>query len=537
MRTSFARIAAAAVCAACAFALTPAAIAQEAGATQKFDVNIRDADMKSAIDFLQKLTGLSIVFKASDQEYKPVTVALREVSAEDALKNICLSAGAYWTRDLSGIYIISQDKPETPKVNLGSDSLPPIKEVAKLRAIQLQHADAEAVYKQITTGYVMDPMHGYREINRMKEFGVINDFRPQTSIYNSSGAPMSGLEITPRNTTQPVPKTGEGSNNILLPGESAPQGSLGGGFGGGQGGNAPGGGGQGQGQGGGQLGTGGLIDPGIDFITFDPNTNQILIRATEDQWRTLQGYIDQFDVVPKQVTIKVQFVTTSSSNSRSLGFDWLYTRGPQVIGNVPGSFARSGDPIFLSWASGNFQARLRTFLQDGYGSTVSSPIVRTLNNQPAFVQQALQTVIFIPTTFNNGQISTTVYTPFPLVAQSTLAVRPRINADGTVTMALNMPIQQFGQIRRSPDGSFAVPDLSTQQISIVSRVRSGETIVLAGFTQKNDTVTQQKFPVLGDLPIIGQFFRSSTKDVNNTELLVFVTPVIEDPETSGGFGG
>jgi general secretion pathway protein D len=262
-----------------------------------------------------------------------------------------------------------------------------------------------------------------------------------------------------------------------------------------------------------------------------------LIRATEQQWRELQGYIDQFDIVPKQVTIKVQFVTTSSSNTRSLGFEWLYTRGTQSVGNTPGSFARSSDPIFLSWQTGNIQARLRTFLQDGYGSTVSSPVVRTLNNQPASVVQALQTVIFVPTTFNNGQISTTVYTPIALTAASQLVVRPRINEDGTVTMALNMPIQQFGQIRRSPDGSVAVPDVSTQQIQIVARVRSGETIVLAGFTQKNDTFTQQKFPVLGDLPVIGQFFRSTSKDTNSTELLVFVTPVIEDPETSGGFGG
>lgn len=545
MRSTYARIAAAATFAVCAFALAPVAHAQAAGDQNKFDVNIVDADIKSAVAFLVKLTGLSIVFKASDGEYKPVTVNLMGVTAEKALENICLAAGGYWYRDESGVYVISREKPvEAPKVSTNTDTIPTVAEKPKLRKIKMQHADVEEVFNQITKAVVLDPSRGLREVNRLKEFGPMNDFRPITSVINSSGAPMAGYSITPRNTAQPVPATNDANGGILLPGESAPQGSLGGG---GLGGGGLGGGGLGQGggqnpgggagQGGGQLSTGGLIDGAIDYITYDPNDNSILIRATEQQWRELQGYIDQFDVVPKQVTIKVQFVTTSSSNSKSLGFDWLYARGPQVIGNAPGQFARSSDPIVVAWQSGNFSGRLRTFLQEGYGTTVSSPIVRTLNNQPAVVSQGIQTVIFIPTTFNNGNISTTVYTPFPLTASSQLAVRPRINEDGTVTVTLNMPIQQFGQIRRSPDGSTAVPDVSFQQISLTARVRSGETIVLAGFTQKNDSVLQNKFPVLGDLPIIGQFFRSNSRDTSASELLVFVTPTIEDPETSGGFGG
>jgi len=537
MQSTFARIAAATVFAACAFVLAPAAFAQATGDPVRFDIDIKDADMKTAIDFLQKRTGLSIVFKATSEEYHPVTVALRGVTAEDALKNICLSAGAYYSRDLSGVYVISKDKPAETTTNVSNPTEHVVPEIPKLRKFKLQHADAEAVHAQLTKGLVMDPLKGLEVIDRLSKFGELK-LNTGVNVYSSAGAPMASMDITPRNTMLPTPKTGEGSNSITLPGESAGQGGFGAGGGGGQlggggGGQQGGGGGQGQGN----LTTGGLIPGSIDYITYDPNDNSILIRATEQQWRELQGYIDQFDVAPKQVTIKVQFVTTSSSNTKSLGFDWLYTRTGQVIGNTPGSFARSSDPIFLGWQTGNIQARLRTFLQEGYGTTVSSPIVRTLNNQPAVVNQALQTVIFVPTTFNNGQISTTVYTPIGLTAQSTLAVRPRINEDNTVTVALNMPIQQFGQIRRSPDGSTAVPDISQQFISMVARVRSGETIVLAGFTQKNDTVTQQKFPILGDLPILGQFFRSTSKDTNSTELLVFVTPVIEDPETSGGFGG
>jgi len=537
MRLTLARIATASVFAACAFALTPVVQAQTTGTQGRFDVNLKDADMKVAVDFLVRKTGLSIVFEASEKPFPPISVNLNGVTGEEALRYICTAAGAYYRVEDNGVYIISATKPEDPKTTPVQDTIPAIPEKKKLYKIKLQHGDARAIYLQLTKAYVWDSLDTLREINQFKDTAHLGDkFNPVSNIYNSSGGQVNTFQITPRNTNQPVqPTNGASASDIILPGESAMQGSLGGGLG--QGGGAQGGGGQGAGAGGGQLtGNQGLI-PNIDYITFDPNDNSIVIRATEQQWRDLQQYVDQFDIAPKQVTIKVQFVTTSSSQSKSLGFDWLYTRGTQAVGNVPGSFAKSGDPIFLSWQSGNIQTRLRTFLQDGYGRTVSSPIVRTLNNELAQVSQGIQSVIFVPQVITNGQVSSTVYVPQTLPAFSTLAVRPRINEDGTVTMSLNMPIQQFGQIRRSPDGTFAVPDVSTQFISLTARVKSGDTIVLAGFTQRNDQSTTQKFPVLGDLPIIGQLFRSSSKDLNSSELLVFVTPVIEDPETSGGFGG
>ncbi|MEQ1821445.1 MAG: hypothetical protein ABL949_02950, partial [Fimbriimonadaceae bacterium] len=460
-------------------------------------------------------------------------LSLPDVTAEDAVKYICQAAGVYVRRDENRVYIISHNPPAvtTPVATAVAVGAP---KKNKLYKIRVKHADPQEIFYQIVNGTPPDPDRKLREFTNQAK--SINDFRinPNAFVRSAVEAP-----VTPRNTSQPLARTNnEGQSDILLPGEAAGQGGFGGGPAGGGGGPQGGGagaGGAGQGQGG-QLAPGGLIDSSIDYISYDPNDNSILIRATEVQWRELQQYVDMFDIAPKQVTVKVQFVTTSSSSAKSLGFDWLYTRGTAAFGNVPGSFARSADPIFLGWQSGNVQTRLRTFLQEGQGTTVSSPIVRTLNNQTATVTQGISTTIFIPQTFVNQTISTTVYTPVQLPAFSTLSVRPRINDDGTVTMLLAPQITQLGQIRRGPDGT-AIPDISNQAISVAARVRSGDTIVLAGFTQKQDQGTQSKFPVLGDLPIVGQFFRSTSKDVNNSELLIFVTPIIEDAETATGFGG
>src|SRR6185503_372518 len=156
----------------------------------------------------------------------------------------------------------------------------------------------------------------------------------------------------------------------------------------------------------------------------------------------LQRYISLFDVAPKQVVIKVEFITTSSSFNRALGFDWLYERGTVFSGNRPGSFARSGDPIFLNYATGNVTTRMRALMKTGEGKVVQAPIIRTLNNQPASVFNVVNTTIFLSqvVSVGNGQIITV-----PQLAQISittgLSVSPRINDDGYITMFLNVPVQ------------------------------------------------------------------------------------------------
>ena len=555
MRMTLARTALAIVLGATGLFAAPGAFAQNVPEQAVVDLNLKDADMKAAIQVLMKQTGLSIIFEASEEAFPKVTLNLPRVSAEDALKYICQAAGVYFRRDDNGVYIISRKKP----VEIEAPVAPAIKAAPaakKLYKIQMKSADAQDVYAQMAYGVVLDPMRGFIEINRFKDLTNPNA-RMQSgnpSVFLSSSDERGLNQYRPMNsqmlTNPTVNRGGESANGVEIPGEAAGQlggggsipGGGGGGFGGGgQGGGGFGGGGQGgggfggAGQGGTLSGGQGLIPAEITYITFDPNDNSIIVQATEQQYQQLLQYIQEFDVAPKQVTVKVEFITTTSSLSKSLGFDWLYSRGTLFTGNTPGTFARTSDPIFLSWQSGNFSTRLRTFLQDGYGRVVASPILRTMNNQPATVSQGVTTTIFqtVVASIGNGQVIRQT-NPINITVGTSLSLRPRINNDGTVTMWLTPSIQQLGQFRRDADGN-EFPDTSFQFIAVVARVKSGDTIALAGFTNKSDTGSGSKFPVLGDLPIIGQFFRSSNREKNHSELLIFVTPTIID-EDQGGIG-
>lgn len=271
---------------------------------------------------------------------------------------------------------------------------------------------------------------------------------------------------------------------------------------------------------------------GVTRLSYDPSDNSIIFQGTDQAYQELLDLLEIFDVAPQQVVIKVEFITTSNSLDKSLGIDWLYERGSIFAGNRPGSFARSNDPIFINYATGNITTRLRTLLSDGWGRVVNAPLVRTLNNQLASVVTSTATTVFVNTVVNGPGGVTIVPNPQTLTVTSQLIVRPRINGDGTITVGLAPQIQDFGQLRRGPDGQ-EIPDQLSQAISVVARVKSGETIALAGLTRKSDNFSQSRIPILSDLPIIGQLFKGRNSQQSTSELIVFVTPSIVKEDDYG----
>ncbi|MFQ3586146.1 MAG: hypothetical protein SNJ76_00590 [Fimbriimonadaceae bacterium] len=525
------------------------AIAQTAPEEILVDFSVKDADMIAATRMLTQQTGLMFVVEPSPEPFPRITLSLKGVSAEEVLRYMVQAAGATYRRDPNGVYIISRTRPEPIVVNRPADPAKP----KAFRKIRLLRADARDVFDQIKYGRAYEGGRGFADIARFR------DQIPGVQARQVGGAPIiAGNPATNNFTPTPVTQlfSNDSSTGIALPGEGQGQADMVGGGGGGRMGGGgfggfgqPGGGGLGQpgagGLGGGGFGGGGgqtlqpgqgLVGQSIDYVSYDPVDNSIVVRGSEEDIADLQRFIATFDVAPRQVIVKVEFVTTSTSITRSLGFDWLYERGTIFAGNRPGSFARAGDPVFLSYATGNVTARMRALLTEGRGRSIQSPVLRTLNNQPAVIQNLVNTWIFLNqlVSVGNGQvISAPQLVQVPV--QTVLAITPRINEDGTVVTFINVTLSDFGQIRRSPEGQ-EVPDILQQTVSIVARVRSGESIALGGLTRKQDTGSESRIPVLGDLPIVGQFFRTRSREVNNQELIIFVTPTIVEDEDNAGLG-
>ena len=529
MRLSWATMAFVGAVAAALVAPTTSAIAQQSNNQVRINVFLKDADLYEATRMLTMKAGMQFVFEPSAEPFGKVTLKLDDFLAEDALAYICKSAGAYFRRDENGVYIISRS---APKVDV--PVVPEAKPVLVLKRIKVQKADVRSVYNMLAFAMPVNQGIGFEDLKKFKALTATeNTMGPNPSNINID----TGASFRPFNPRATQPMAGaEGGSDIMLPGEGAGQGSAGGGLNpGGGGGGRPGGGGQGNqgGQGGGASLTAGqgLVPQSIDFISYDPTDNSIVVRGTEEDIADLQRYISLFDVAPRQVEIKVEFVTTTEALDKSIGFDFLYSRGTVLAGTAPGTFARASDPVFLNFATGNITTRMRTLLQEGRGKVVSSPILRTLNNQPATINSSIVSWVFINNSFISNGTVVTQSTPIQLPAQTSLSIAPRINDDNTITVFLNPQIQSFVGTTRGPDGT-ELPNISQQAISVVARVRNGETIALGGLTDKNDNTNVSRVPLLSDLPIIGQFFRSTQRTKRNSDLLIFVTPrIVEEDES------
>lgn len=487
-------------------AIAGAALAQESTSSldTHIDFNVKDADMVQALEVLTKSTGLKFVLRPGKEEFGKVNLRLDDMPAYEVLQYVCQSAGARAVRDENGVYVVYgpgaevESKPAPAAVPAGRTIL---------RPIQIMHARPEHILSMLATGTPNydEPM-------------------PGTPLY-SPVATNGSFESTRTPVTS-------GANFQRF-------GGLGGGVGTGVG--QPGG---GQGLGNGAVGAGGggsfsslrggqgLVPEGTQRLMYDPATNSLLFQGTARALNDLYALLAAFDKAPQQIQVKFEFVTVTSELHTALGIDWTYERGGVFFGVNPGTFARTQDNVFFNWASGNVSSRLRATLTGSEGNSVFSPMVRTLNNQQGSVQFQTTITIFQSQVSQGAGGNVTSVIATPRVIPTQVSVRPRVNGDGTITMGVNPTISTLGALRRGPDGS-EVPDTISQSAQVVATIKNGESIAIGGLTNKTQSSSYARIPLLSDLPVIGQLFRSRHRDDNSSELIIFITPTLVAADEAG----
>jgi type IV pilus assembly protein PilQ len=113
----------------------------------------------------------------------------------------------------------------------------------------------------------------------------------------------------------------------------------------------------------------------------------------------------------------------------------------------------------------------------------------------------------------------------------------RIDDNGFVTLRVNPTVSALGnRIDIGDDGAFGTETLVRTLNSGRIRLRDGQTLIVSGIIQEQDRVTASKIPILGDLPIIGALFRSTTRENERAEVIVLVTPSVMDDSDNNPYG-
>ena len=289
-------------------------------------------------------------------------------------------------------------------------------------------------------------------------------------------------------------------------------------------------------------------------IQADTATNSLIITASEPQYRQLRAVIEKLDARRAQVYVESLIAEVNMDKAAEFGIQWqgpIGKAGDTLIGLLGTNFGTGGKNIIESAVAaakgtplppGNglnvggvarangvyFLGFLANFLQTtGAGNILSTPNLLTLDNEEAKIVIG-QNVPFVTGQFaNTGAGGGGSVNPFQTVERKdvglTLRVKPQISENGTVKMAI---FQEVSSVQ--PGSVNSVTGLITNKRSIESNVlvEDGSIIVLGGLLQDEYSGNQEKVPVLGDVPVVGNLFKSESRARKKTNLMVFLRPVV-----------
>jgi type IV pilus assembly protein PilQ len=298
-------------------------------------------------------------------------------------------------------------------------------------------------------------------------------------------------------------------------------------------------------------------------VAIDERTNTLLLQDTSERLGDIRRLVSTLDIPVRQVLIEARIVIVNDDYSRELGVRFGATtaidhggsdgggivssrnfvteedgvalsRQPDGV-NTPPSFAL-GDPdtrYMVNLPVANPAGRLALTLLDsdyivdleltaaqaeGRGEIISSPRLITANQREATIEQGVE----IPYQESSSSGATT--TQFKKAVLS-LKVTPQITPDNRVILDLTVAKDSVGQLVASATGGF-VPSIDTREIVTQVLVNDGQTVVLGGILETERRDNEQKVPWLGDVPVLGRLFKTTSKTDNKDELLIFVTPRI-----------
>ena len=284
-------------------------------------------------------------------------------------------------------------------------------------------------------------------------------------------------------------------------------------------------------------------------IQADPATNALIISAPEPQYRQLRAVIDKLDMRRAQVYVESLIAEVNADKAAEFGVQWqgaLGRAGDGVVGLLGTNFSTSAAANILNVATGaalpsaglNIGAAQRTngtyvlsFLarfieQNGEGNILSTPNLLTLDNEEAKIVIG-QNVPFVTGQYTNNNSSNGAVNPFQTVERKdvglTLRVKPQISENGTVKMNIFQEVSSvLSSTLKDPNG----PTTNKRSIESSVLVDDGNIVVLGGLLSDEYGGNEDKVPLLGDLPVLGNLFKSERRNRKKTNLMVFLRPVV-----------
>jgi len=309
-------------------------------------------------------------------------------------------------------------------------------------------------------------------------------------------------------------------------------------------------------------------------IEAHEETNSLVITAQPDVMRTLEGVIRQLDIRRAQVLVEAIIVELADGDGINLGVQWATNNGgvqfsdgstipitqigagiinlkgkegtTTTVAAADGTITTTttgdtdGDPstladvlgglngMLLGFYDGNFGAILNAAARDSHSNVLATPSLLTLDNQEAFFIVGEEVPTVTGSTVGSGNEN-----PFTTVERRDVGIKlkvtPQINEGDAVQLTIEQVVSNV-QGQTAVDVTFA-----KRQVQTTVLVDNNQTIVLGGLLDEQVNESVSKVPLLGDIPLLGALFRSTSSTKSKRNLMVFIRPtIIRDSATLAG---
>lgn len=264
--------------------------------------------------------------------------------------------------------------------------------------------------------------------------------------------------------------------------------------------------------------------PGIQIVP-DIRNNALVISATPEEYRQIESALRQLDVTPLQVLIEATIAEVTLTDQLRYGLQWFFHTGDS---NFSFSSVDTGAvaPIFPGFnyvlSAANAQVVLNALTEITDVKVISSPQLMVLNNETARLQVGDQVPIA------TQEVQSIVDADAPIVNSIeyrdtgvVLSVSPRVNAGGLVILDI---IQEVSDVVRTTTSRLNSPTIQQRQVKSTIAVQSGETVALGGLIRDENSKGVTGIPLLSEIPLLGNLFKTTSDTQRRTELLILLTP-------------
>jgi general secretion pathway protein D len=280
-------------------------------------------------------------------------------------------------------------------------------------------------------------------------------------------------------------------------------------------------------------------------VSASKSTNALIINAPPALMADMKRVVQQIDIRKAQVLIEALVVEVNNSIANDIGVNWV-TRNlsnhpsggfgaVNTLGNLTLAASNSSATQFVPgtgatfgfFKDGNLRAAVRALSQNQKANILSTPTIIAMDNEEAELLVG-QNIPLKTGEATSGASDT--QNPFNTISRqdigTTLKVTPRINQGDAIALKIEQKTEAIDNT--IVDSAIEPSDIVTRKTEIRTRalIQDGEILVVGGLIRDEESEERNKVPVLGDVPVLGNLFRSKGIKKNKTNLMVFIHPAI-----------